>query len=138
MVSKSRRYPVLLEPIDRTGRVKADTLEFFVRKSEPCTAKELYKDSYLTPPLRNGGRSVEIRLLKYCRMGLLLRERNGRAYRYSITTEGETRLMYLWERLGYLTPDPAEGEDGVAAVKQRLTTCIKLVEKQLKHLDAET
>ena len=130
-----RQYPVFVEPIDKTGRTKARTLEFFLNHKGPHKAKELYSDPEVASPLMKGGRCIEIRLLKYCRMGLLSREREGRAYRYSITTEGENRLRYLWDRLGYLTVGPSNSELEREVVRKRLKTCIALVDKQLDAID---
>jgi len=125
-----------LEPIDRSGQVKARTLEFFVINAGPHKAKELYSDPGVASPLVKEGRSIEIRLLKYCRMGLLRRERDGRAYKYTITTEGEDRLRHLWDRLGYLNPILAGTEEDRDVLRKRLRTCIALTDKHLKELDS--
>jgi hypothetical protein len=131
-----QRYPIHWEPIDRTGSIKAGTLEFFIMNPGPHKALELYTAPLLASPIMQvGKKSIEVRLLQYYRAGLLRRRREKRAYLYSITTEGEARLMYLWERLGYLDPVKARSDDEKELVKQRVKVCISLIDGQLNKLE---
>jgi hypothetical protein len=110
--SKARRPSVPLVNLDRSGRVKADTLEFFATKPGWHSPSDLQLDPLLGAIYSRfpDNKSIQMRLLRYCRLGILKRKRVGRRYLYSITRVGKKRLVYLWEKLGYLNQANATTE----------------------------
>jgi hypothetical protein len=107
--------------LDRSGRVKADTLWYFY--STP--GQHASRDLLLSPALGAlysqflENRSIQMRLLRYCKLGILSRERVGRGYLYSITETGKKRLVYLWEKLGDLDQTKAVTEPERKAIEAR-------------------
>jgi hypothetical protein len=102
--TQAKRPSVPLVNLDRSGRVKADTLEFFATKPGWHSPSDLRVDPVLGAiyPRFPDNKSIQMRLMRYSRLGILKRRRAGRKYFYSITQAGKKRLVYFWEKLGYL------------------------------------
>jgi len=105
---RDREYPVPLEPLDLSGRIKAETLKtiFIEETLQPggwCTAEDLLKDPVVGLRLYWSQRNaVSMELLRYYRQGLLLRRRRGRCYEYKLSEKGHDRLWYFWRKFGYI------------------------------------
>jgi len=133
-----RRYPFpSIEP-DRSGKVAALTLEYFVSHPASHTATELTEDPTLGNTLARdmGDKALMVRLLRYSRQGLLRRKREGGQYRYEITRRGEKRMIYLWERSGLLDPANVDSDAAREEMKLRLElvkSILKMQERKLKE-----
>ena len=57
---------------------------------------------------------------RYHAQRLLDRRRRSREYEYAITTVGKERLVYLWDKLGYLDPWKPSTKLELKLVKLRL------------------
>jgi hypothetical protein len=105
---KIRQYPIPLEDVDLSGRVKMETLEAVLLEQlshDWCTPKRLNEETILGANLyQSEWRCISIRLLRYYRQGLLRRRRKGRTYEYQISEKGEDRLLYLWKKFKCLDP----------------------------------
>lgn len=131
-----RRYPFPWVKPDKSGRVAAQTLEYFVHHPTSHTATELLTNPVLGNMLARdrGDRALRIRLLRYARQGLLSRWWVSGEYRYKITRSGENRLIYFWERAGLLDPEKADSEAAREQMKLRLKTQDSILESQLEEL----
>lgn len=127
-----RRYPFPYVKPDRSGRVAARTLEYFVSHPASHTATELLRDPVLGNMLaKDGGdKALRVRLLRYTRQGLFSREWESGEYQYRITRSGEKRLIYLWERIGLLDPAKADSEAARAEMDLRLQTVESILKSQ--------
>lgn len=119
---KRRRYPIPRVKPDRSGRIAAETLQYFVAHPGPHTATEVLRDRVVGKrPLADGGeKGIRMNLLHYSRQGLLRRERKGREYRYQITKSGENRLIFLWDRMGLTDPSKAASIEAREEMRRRL------------------
>jgi hypothetical protein len=115
--------------LDRSGRVKADTLEFFATKPGWHSPSDLRVDPVLGAiyPRFPDNKSIQMRLMRYSRLGILKRRRAGRKYFYSITQAGKKRLVYFWEKLGYLDQANATTEKERNLFDARLEVAISIV-----------
>ena len=95
-------YPALF--VDKTGRVKRDTLEYFLIHPGLHTPQELNADPYLGSADETREAALQMRLLRYVAMGLLTREKVSRAWGYALTMRGEDRLLWLWDKFGVEEP----------------------------------
>lgn len=124
--------------VDRTGATKARTLEFFALDQSWYSAKE-----FCTSPTANeflgleALKTVEMRLLRYARVGLLKRRTRERGYEYSISLLGEERLVYLWERLGYLNESAASTAGDREVLRSRLKLAAFLAGKHSDERSAK-
>lgn len=127
-----RRYSFPYVKPDRSGRIKAQTLEYFVNHPSSHTATELLGDPVLGNKLARdrGDKALRIRLLRYARQGLLRREWDSGEYQYSITSSGEKRLIHLWERVGLLDSAKADSEAARAEMDLRLQTVESILKSQ--------
>jgi hypothetical protein len=134
---KGRKFPLPLDP-DLTGKVKMETLQFFAFSLGWHSPKDAYADPFLEEPLyESEWRCLSIRLLRYYRQGLLRRRRRSRSFEYSITTKGEDRLIYLWEKLGYLDFDRKLTEPEKRLVEIRARKAISILKKHEAIIDAK-
>ena len=129
-LKSSRRFPVPRVDVDRTGATKSRTLEFFVLYTGWNSAREFCLSPVAGEPLGiEFTKSVEMRLLRYERAGLLRRRRRKRGYEYSISMRGEERLVFLWERLGLLNPGTATTVEDKEVMRSRLRIASFLAKK---------
>jgi len=128
----SRRYPIPRVKPDRSGRIAAETLNFFAIHPGPHTAREVLKDPAVgsRPLADRGEKGIRMNLLHYARQGLLSRERTGREYRYELTKSGGKRLIYLWDRLGLTDPSRATTLEAREEMKRRLMIVDSLLEER--------
>ena len=114
-------YRTSLSEIDRSGRVKMDTLEtvYLVQSLEDwCTIEDVYQEleCLAASPFESERRGVSMRLLRYKRQGLLIRRKIGcRLTEYKLSEKGEDRLIYFWKKFKLLEPRPgwqSMGEEG--------------------------
>jgi hypothetical protein len=131
--ARPRRYPYPAYDVDRSGFVKLRTLEFFVLNESWHTPERFRREVALDKwedmfPLSN---AVEMRFLRYTRLGLLKRRRVGRQYEYAITTVGERRWIYMLKKRGLLEPEKAKtlGEKNLATMRRE-----KVLELLKRHL----
>ncbi len=133
-----RRFPVPRFGVDRTGATKSRSLEFFALDTSWHSARE-----FCSSPIANeflgleALKTVEMRLLRYSRAGLVKRRRRKRGYEYSISLLGEERLVYLWERLGYLNPSTATGAGDKEVMRSRLKIAVFLAKKHSEERSAQ-
>jgi hypothetical protein len=127
--TQAKRPSVPLVNLDRSGRVKADTLEFFATKPGWHSPSDLRVDPVLGAiyPRFPDNKSIQMRLMRYSRLGILKRRRAGRKYFYSITQAGKKRLVYFWEKLGYLDQANATTEKERNLFDARLEVAISIV-----------
>jgi hypothetical protein len=137
----SEYYPPYL-PREPAGRVKLETLEFFAYSAGWHRPAELRQD-ILAPKgdlLVQGTRRVEVRLLRYTRMGLLERRRASeshagtRGYEYRLTLKGEKRLLYIWKDMGFLNQDKAKSLEDLKIIQIRLDLKDLILKKHLEKL----
>lgn len=114
-------YRTSLMEIDRSGKVKMETLEtiYLVQSYKKwCTVEDVYQflESLAAEPFASGRRGVSMRLLRYNRQGLLIRRKiRGRLTQYKLSQKGEDRLIYFWNKFKLLVPPPGwqfMGEEG--------------------------
>jgi hypothetical protein len=131
-----RRYPFPYVKPDRSGRVAAQTLEYFVHDPTSHAVTELLRDPILGNMLAkdSGDKALRVRLLRYTRQGLLSRKWESGEYRYKITRPGENRLIYLWERAGLLDPEKADSQAAKEEMKLRLKTRLSILRSQEEEL----
>lgn|GEM_PF-5153250 len=119
-----KRFPYPAPFVDRTGKVKRDTLEYFLIHPGLHTPQELNADSYLGSANETGEAALQMRLLRYVAMGLLAREKVSRAWGYALTMRGEDRLLWLWDKFGVEEPPknmtPVEREFMVKEIRHRI------------------
>ena len=75
-------------------------------------------------------------LLRLYRQGLLERRRRSKSFEYCITDRGESRLVYLWKKLGYLNVDRKLTYDEEKIVRTRLRKVSQIYDKQIAMIDA--
>jgi hypothetical protein len=131
-----RRYPFPYVKSDRSGRVAAQTLEYFVQHPTSHAVTELLRDPILGNMLAKdrGDKALRVRLLRYTRQGLLSREWESGEYRYKITRPGENRLIHLWGRAGLLDPEKADSQAAKEEMKLRLETQLSILKSQEEEL----
>ena len=125
--------------VDLSGRIKMETLEqvYLSQITEGwCSAPNLHVVLGEGHLYRSGWRCISIRLLRYCRQGLLLRRRNGRRYEYRLSEKGEDRLLYLYEKFSLRPGWEFRGNLGriekeLAKTRRRIT--LKILESQNKR-----
>lgn len=139
-------YRISLEGIDRSGRVKMDTLEivYLVQSYKGwCTAEDAYRELayFAASPFASGRRGVSMRLLRYKRQGLLIRIKiEGRLTEYKLSQKGEDRLIYFWKKFSLLSPPSGwqfmgeEGRDGKELAYQRFLLYKEILSKQIKRI----
>ena len=139
-------YRTSLMGVDRSGRVKMDTLEivYLVQSYKGwCTAEDAYREleSFAASPFASGRRGVSMRLLRYKRQGLLIREKiQGRLTEYKLSKKGEDRLMYFWKKFSLLSPPPRwqfmgeEGRNGKELAYQRFLLYKEILSNQIKRI----
>jgi N-glycosylase/DNA lyase len=132
--------------VDRSGRVKMDTLEvvYLVQSYKGwCTTEDAYRElaSFVASPFASGRRGVSMRLLRYKRQGLLIRIKiDGRLTEYKLSKKGEDRLIYFWKKFNLLSPPPGwqfMGEEGINGRKlsyQRFLLYKEILSNQIKRL----
>lgn len=125
-------YRVSRVPPDATGRVKVDTLEFFVFHDGWHPIKELLQDPVLAAPYSQDrtSRAIHMRLARYAHRGLLVRRWTSGEYEYAITAKGEDRIIYLWEKLSYTDTMRTLTEVEKPLVERRLEKTIEIARKQ--------
>lgn len=125
-------YRVSRVPPDTSGRVKVDTLEFFVFHDGWHPINELLQDPVLAAPysLDRNSRAIHVRLARYAHRGLLVRRWRSGEYEYAITTKGEDRIIYLWDKLGYTDTMRTLTEDEKQLMELRLEKTIEIARKQ--------
>lgn len=133
--------------IDRSGRVKMDTLEivYLVQSVEDwCTVEDVYQEleEMATSPFESGRRGVSMRLLRYKRQGLLIRRKiGGRLTEYKLSQKGEDRLIYFWKKFKLLKPPTgwqSMGEGGIIRKKladERFSLYQEILSSQIKRLE---
>ena len=131
ILGKQRKYPVPLDDVDLSGRIKMETLEeVFLEELIYgwCTAKDLFKYTVLgAEPYQSKWRCISIRLLRYHRSGLLTRRRKGRRFEYRLSEKGEDRLHYLWTRFNRLKPKPGwESKRRMGEIERELTELTRI------------
>lgn len=128
------RYKVPVVDIDRSGTVKAQTLSYFSTYEGWYSAKELLKHPRLGRYLSKvpDDRAIQMRLLRYSKLGILERRKVSREYQYRITTAGEKRMLYLWEKLGYLDPSRANTDLQKKLMRLRLEIATSIRSKHVK------
>jgi hypothetical protein len=127
---KDRTPPVLPPKIDRSGRIKQRTLEFFLIFPGWHKPSELTSDPYLEVIYESPGisRKIQMRLTRYYRQGLLSRRRAPRGFEYSIAKAGEDRLRYFWEKFG-----ESEIDDALTPEEEKLR--VEKISQMVKNLD---
>lgn len=139
-----RRYSPPMEDVDLSGAIKMMTLEdVLFRQLEEgwCSPYDLYENSRSYNRYRLKSKCFSIRLLRYCRMGLLRRKRRNGIFVYTLSEKGEDRLLYLWKKLGCLDPPPdwenkgSSGEAGKKLAEIRLNYAINLLESKKKRIE---
>jgi len=141
---KHRKYPIALDDVDLSGKIKMMTLEWVLLKQNIkgwCSVMDLYRNPIfrLDHFYLSGSRCISIRLLRYYRAGLLQRRRKGRIFEYRLSRKGEDRLLYLWEKLGCLKPPlnwESEGRLGIIEkelAEKRNFLAIQLLENQIQR-----
>jgi len=97
-----RKFPLSDPLVDPPSLRKMTTLEFLFLHEGWHESSKIKAD----PDLRSisqepsADRSIQMRLVRYCRQGLVRRKRVGHGYAYHLTPKGEDRLFYLWEKFG--------------------------------------
>lgn len=111
-----------------------DTLEYFAYHPGWHASKQVEKDLMLGRlKMPEQSRAIQMRLLRYSRQGLLARRRVERGYEYRLTTKGENRLFYFWEKL----PEPNDSKASdleVQRFEQRLSLKLSLLENRRREL----
>jgi hypothetical protein len=119
-----KSFPYLPPFVDRTGKAKRDTLEYFLFHPGRHTPQERNADPYLGGADEIGEAAIQMRLLRYVGMGLLAREKVSRAWEYALTVRGEDRLLWLWNKFGVEEPPkdmtPEEREVRVQEIRHRI------------------
>lgn len=135
-----------LMDVDRSGRVKMDTLEtvYLVQSFKDwCTVEDVYLElEYVAAsPFESGRRGVSMRLLRYKRQGLLIRRKiGGRLTEYKLSQKGENRLIYFWKKFNLLDPLPEwqfmgeEGRLGKELADERILLCNEILSNQIERL----
>lgn len=151
-VKRERKFPVPLEDVDLSGRIKMETLEeILYEQSEKgwCSSKYMYKNSFgIDHRYKSRSKCISIRFLRYYRAGLLKRQRRGRGFVYNLSEKGEDRLLYFWEKFRRLEPPSdwmmkgrlGELEKRLAEMRRRyqlelLETKLRRSEKVLRSLN---
>jgi hypothetical protein len=130
------RYPVTLDS-PKANEAKMQTLEYFATFPGWHTADELLRDPevggvYSADPAT---RAVQMRLMRYTDMGLLERKWDSGKYEYAITSKGEDRLFFLWEKHGYLdTKKQQLSNEEMDEMEDRLSMIISIKEKRLEKI----
>jgi hypothetical protein len=135
----AKRNTLEFMDVDRSGRVKADTLEFFLINPGCHSVKTLNSDPILCNPYTPEVDSyLQMRLLRYTRDGLLKRQKVSRRYKYIITERGEDRLFYLWKKLGYLNTDENLSQEEKMHVSDRLNMKISVLKARKMKIEQES
>ncbi len=138
MMSKRKDYRVPWVRPDTSGRVKVNTLEFFVFHEGWYSARALMKDPSLADiySADPNSRAIQMRLARYAHDGLLMRRWQSGEYAYAITGKGEDRVRYLWKKLGYT--DTNRELNGVERlmVELRLQKSLEIVRKRKREQES--
>lgn len=132
-----RNYPYPAYDVDRSGFVKLRTLEFFVLNEGWHTPERFRREVALNKweDMFPRTLAVQMRFLRYTRLGLLARRRVGRHYEYAITMNGERRWVHMLKTRGLLEPEKAKTLQEKNMVSIRREKVHELLEKHELKLE---
>jgi hypothetical protein len=126
-----RKYPYPAYDVDHSGLVKLRTLEFFVLNEGWHTPEGFRSDASLDKweDIFPYSKAVQMRFLRYTRLGLLERKKVSRNYEYEITMRGEQRWIHMSRRRGLLEPEKAKNLEEKNLVSMRRERALELLKK---------
>jgi uncharacterized protein YwgA len=117
--------------VDHSGLVKLRTLEFFVMNEGWHTPEGFRSEVALDKweDIFPYSKAVQMRFLRYTRLGLLERRKVGRKYEYEITVRGERRWIHMLRGQGLLEPEKAKTLEEKNLVSMRRERALELLKR---------